>query len=117
MAPRPAPRRRHATRAERGLLVLAVWQFEDDPREQRKRVDWPRPGAGRGAAIDPGALEPGDALLRFGDDPNAPPRYCHSVRDDEFEAWPGALGLACVDDFRADGARGIANRYAVLRRA
>ncbi|MEZ4279597.1 MAG: class I SAM-dependent methyltransferase [Myxococcota bacterium] len=103
--------------ASRGRLVLAVWQFEDDPREQRKRVDWPAAATGGGAAIDPAALEPGDALLRFGDDPGAPPRYCHSVRDAEFEAWPAALGLACAGDFRADGARGIANRYAVLRRA
>lgn len=101
-----------------GLLVLAAWQFEDDPREQRKRVDWSRAAEAHGAAaIDPGALEPGDALLRFGDDPMAPPRYCHSVRDDEFEGWPDALELAVVGDFRADGARGIANRYAVLRRA
>jgi SAM-dependent methyltransferase len=100
-----------------GLLVLAVWQFEDDPREQRKRVDAAGSSTWGGAGIDPGALEPGDALLRFGDDPSAPPRYCHSVRDEELEGWPAALGLACIADFRADGASGIANRYAVLRRA
>lgn len=103
--------------APASLLVLAVWQFADDPREQRKRVAWPALGPILGAPVDPDALEPGDALLRFGDDPAAPPRYCHSVRDDEVEAWPDALGLALVGDFRADGARGIANRYAVLRRA
>ena len=101
-----------------GLLVLAAWQFEDDPREQRKRVDWARSAGEQGEApIDPGALEPGDALLRFGDDPLAPPRYCHSLRDDEIEGWPGALGLSVVAEFRADGARAVANRYAVLRRA
>ena len=102
--------------APSGLLVLAAWQFEGDPREERKRVDWQQLGPVLGEHLDPDELEPGDALLRFGDDPSAPPRYCHPVRDSEFEGWPRALGLSLVADFRADGARGTANRYAVLRR-
>ncbi len=100
-----------------GLLALAAWQFEDDPRERRKQVEPAAVGAVLGAPLDPATLEPGDALLRFGDDPAAPPRYCHSIRDAEFETWPAALGLSLLEDFRADGARGVSNRYAVLRRA
>lgn len=103
--------------APAGLLVLAAWQFGEDPRERRKQVGWPAHGPILGTSIDPAALEPGDALLRFGDDPTAPPRFCHSIRDDEIETWPDVLGLERIDDFRADGARGVANRYAVLRRA
>ncbi len=103
--------------APSGLLVLAAWQFEDDPREQRKRLEWGALGPVLGESLDPGELEPGDVLLRFGDDPAAPPRFCHPVHDAEFERWPHTLGLSLVADFRADGARGIANRYAVLRRS
>ncbi len=99
-----------------GLLALAAWQFAQDPREQRKRVPVSAIGPVLGALLDPAELEPGDWLLRFGDDPAAPPRYCHQVRDSEFDDWPGALGLARVADFRADGAGGAANRYAVLHR-
>lgn len=102
--------------APSGHLVLTAWQFEDDPREERKRIDWQGLGPVLGEPLDPGQLEAGDTLLRFGEDRNAPPRYCHPVRDVEFESWPNALGLALVADFRADGARGNANRYAVLRR-
>lgn len=102
--------------APSGLLVLAAWQFEDDPREQRKRLEWGALGPVLGEALDPGELEPGDVLLRFGEDPAAPPRFCHPVGDAEFERWPQTLGLALAADFRADGARANANRYAVLRR-
>jgi len=102
--------------APSGLLVLAAWQFEDDPREERKRVDWQDLGPVLGERLDPGELEAGDALLRFGEDRSTPPRFCHPVRDGEFNGWPSALGLSLVADFRADGARGSANRYAVLRR-
>ncbi len=99
-----------------GLLVLAAWQFAEDPREQRKRVPLAAIGPVNGEILEASELEPGDWLVRFGDDPAAPPRYCHQVSEGEFDGWPGTLGLARVADFRADGAGGAANRYAVLRR-
>jgi tRNA (uracil-5-)-methyltransferase TRM9 len=97
-----------------GHLALAAWQFEDDPRERRKRVAVGSLAPVLGEALDPGALEPGDFLLRFGEDPGAPPRYCHQVADAEFAGWPAALGLRCLADYRADGPRGDSNRYAIL---
>lgn len=102
--------------APAGLLVLAAWQFAEDPREMRKQVAWQGLAPVLGSTLDPHALEPGDLLLRFGGDPTAPPRFCHSVPDEELETWPDALGLPLVGDFRADGAHGRSNRYAVLRR-
>lgn len=99
-----------------GLLTLAAWQFADDPREQRKRVPVESLGPVLGRPLDPNALEPGDQLLRFGDDRSAPPRYCHAVDDREFEGWPHALGLAREADYLADGRAGRSNRYALLRR-
>ena len=54
---------------------------------------------------------------RFGDDPGAPPRYCHQVSEAEFERWPGVLGLEPVDRYNADGAEGDLNRYWILRKA
>lgn len=99
-----------------GRLALATWQFEGDPREERKRVAFADAGLVLGHSIDASELEPGDALLRFGSVPGAPPRYCHAVAAAEFEAWPRALGLELVADYWADGARGASNRYAILRR-
>lgn len=101
--------------APTGLLVAAAWQFDGDPREQRKRVAWETLGPVLGETLDPSDLEAGDWLLRFGEDPAAPPRYCHCVADGELASWPGALGMAAVDDYRADGARGDANHYLCLR--
>jgi len=99
-----------------GCLALAVWRFADDPREGRRRVPIESLGPILGHRLDPADLEPGDSLLRFGDDADRPPRYCHAVDDAELEAWPGQLRLGLLADFRADGARGDANRYALMRR-
>ncbi|MFO0691489.1 MAG: class I SAM-dependent methyltransferase [Myxococcota bacterium] len=101
--------------ARGGLLALAIWQFADDPREARKRVAFASAGRVLGHSIDESQLEPGDALLRFGADPTAPPRYCHAVTAAELESWPDALGLEPVDDYEDDGPHGRSNRYAVLR--
>ena len=100
-----------------GLLVFTAWQFASRPRFDRRRVEWSTLGPVRGEAIDVGRLEAGDHLLRFGDDPKAPPRYCHQVSDEEFATWTGALGLEAIADYRADGAEGDLNRYGIFRRA
>ena len=105
-----------AARLDRGgILAVTTWQFGDRPRFDKRRVDWDEVGEVLGAPIDRGALEEGDALLRFGDDPTAPPRYCHQVSESEFESWPGALGLDPVARFQSDGAAGDLNRYWILR--
>ena len=44
-------------------------------------------------------------------------RYCHYIDDAEHEALVAATGLELEADFRADGAGGQLNRYAVLRKA
>lgn len=99
-----------------GILALAAWQFGGRPRFARRTVAWDSLGPILGSPIDLKRLEPGDTLLRFGDVPFAPPRYCHQVSEDEFLSWPDILGLEAADEYRADGAAGDLNRYWVLRR-
>jgi SAM-dependent methyltransferase len=100
-----------------GLLALAAWQFAGRPRFARRQVDWAELPAVLGTSLNLEALEPGDQLLRFGSDPELPPRYCHQVADEELDALPAELDLALEADFRADGAEGDLNRYLLLRRA
>jgi len=102
--------------ARGGILALATWQFADRARFARRRVAWSELGPVLGEEVDVGCLEDGDALLRFGDDPKRPPRYCHQVADAEFEAWPEQLGLESLAEYRSDGAQGDLNRYRVLVR-
>jgi SAM-dependent methyltransferase len=97
-----------------GLLALTAWQFADRPRFQRRRAQWSELPPLLGASLDPAQLEPGDHLLRFGEDPDKPPRYCHQLSNAELDALPEALDLTLVDDFHADGAEGDLNRYLVL---
>lgn len=99
-----------------GLLALATWQFADRERFARRSVAWSEVGPVLGEEIDASTLESGDFLLRFGDDPSLPPRYCHQVADAEFESWPDQLGLDALAEYRADGAQGDLNRYWVLTR-
>lgn len=104
--------------ARGGLLVFTTWQFAEHARFDRRRVEWSSLGPVLGQPIDLSLLEPGDQLLRFGDDPAAPPRYCHQVSDEEFESWATDLDLDLewVSVFRADGAQGNLNRYGILKR-
>lgn len=99
-----------------GRLALAAWQFADRERFARRTLDWSAAGRVLDQPIDPGELEPGDRLLRFGEDETTAPRYCHQVADREFEDWPQALGLEALAEYRADGAEGDLNRYWVLTR-
>lgn len=69
-----------------------------------------------GRTVDPARLEAGDGLLRFGADPERPPRYCHQVDEAEIAGWSSELGLEGVDDYLADGAEGDLNRYRILAR-
>jgi SAM-dependent methyltransferase len=100
-----------------GILALAAWQFADRTRFARRRVAWSDLGPVHGEEVNTAHLEEGDLLLRFGDDPTRPPRYCHQVSGAEFESWPDRLGLTVLADYRADGAQGDLNRYWILQRA
>ncbi len=104
-----------------GLLALTVWQFAGRDRFERRRVSWSQPGPVLGSPIDVDGLEPGDALLRFGADPEAPPRYCHQVDAGELEALARAAAEEGLEappsaDFSADGEGDALNRYLVMRR-
>jgi SAM-dependent methyltransferase len=104
-----------------GLVAIAAWQFAGRERFERRRVDWRDMAPIGGETIDPSQLEDGDTLLRFGPDPEMPPRYCHQVADremDDIGTDLGSFGLDVdsVDDYRADGSEGDLNRYRVLRR-
>ena len=99
-----------------GLLAITSWQFAGRARFEKRKVAWESIGPVLGESIDVADLDPGDTLLRFGDDPEAAPRYCHQVSPEEFEGWPSALGLETVADFRADGAQGDLNRHWIARK-
>ncbi len=102
--------------APSGTLALAAWQFGGRPRFERRTVAWDSLGPILGSPVDLERLEPGDTLLRFGNVPFAPPRYCHQVAEDEFLGWPEVLGLTAADEYHADGSAGDLNRYWLLRR-
>lgn len=90
-----------------GYLAVTFWQLHQSPRIRRLRVPWSEhPG------IDPGRLEPGDELLRFGGDLR---RYCHFCSAAEVAALLHASGLEEVTRFLADGHDGQLNEYLLLR--
>jgi len=98
------------------LLALTLWRFAGRPRFEKRRVAWDAIGPVLGEPVDPDQLEPGDALLRFGDDPDAAPRYCHETDSAELTAWAAESGLETVETFSADGAQGDLNTHWIARR-
>lgn len=97
-----------------GLLVFTTWRVAHDPRLAERRVDWQRYNARAHAAVDPTDLEPGDALLAWGEG-DAVVRYFHEFPESELRAYARALPLACEARYRADGPRGDGNEYLVFR--
>ena len=113
-----------------GLLALTCWQFADDPRFERRRLDWALE-----AGVDPAELEPGDHLLRWGTGDtegrrqsrrrssrrlrrqrvgrpaHQARRYCHHTGEPELERLIDGLPLAEVDRYRSDGPGGCQNLY------
>jgi SAM-dependent methyltransferase len=97
-----------------GLLALAFWRFDAFERFRARRLSidaWNRDAS---VPIDASQLEPGDRLLRWGEDPRTV-RYCHHVDDAEASRLLGATGLERVAQYDADGREGNLNRYFVLR--
>ncbi|MDY7095314.1 MAG: class I SAM-dependent methyltransferase [Acidobacteriota bacterium] len=99
-----------------GTLAVSFWCFGELQRFQRRRVPWSE--LSQEHSLGPAStdsLEEGDWLLRWGDGDAL--RYCHAASAAEIDALAAAPGLPLCDDFRADGAGGILNRYLVWRRA
>ncbi len=93
-----------------GCLALSFWQFLDSPQLAAKQLDWAT------CAIDPTAVEPGDALLPWHQGTYAV-RYVHQVDAAELTRLAAHSGLEIITTYRADGKRGDLNLYALLRRA
>ena len=96
--------------APNGLVAFTCWQFVDDPRFEKRRLDWSEE-----ASIDPAELEPGDHLLRWGPAESGARRYCHHTDDPELERLAHGLPLAEVDRYRADGPGNRQNLYWLAR--
>ena len=98
-----------ASAAERvqpgGYLVFAAWRFYEEERFRNRVVPWPSDIA----------VERNDFLLDWRRGERAL-RYCHYVDDEEHQSLIAATGLSVVEDYRADGASGQLNRYAVMRK-
>jgi 2-polyprenyl-3-methyl-5-hydroxy-6-metoxy-1,4-benzoquinol methylase len=91
-----------------GIVALSTWQFLASERLSNKQVEWTEVG------VDPGELEPGDALLPWNQGARAL-RYVHQLDLAEVETLAHAAGLRVIDTFRADGKEGNLNLYALLR--
>ena len=91
-----------------GTLAVAFWRRVAEQDEAR-RVPW------EVAQIDARDLEPGDRLLRFGDDPSVY-RFSHFADEAELARLARAVPLPLAGRFEADGAGGISNAYLLWRR-
>jgi len=100
--------------ARGGLLVFTTWRVAHDPRLAARRVDWARYNARAATPVDARDLEPGDALLPWGEG-DAVVRYFHEFSETELRAIAHALPLASEERFRADGPHGDGNEYLVFR--
>jgi SAM-dependent methyltransferase len=97
-----------------GLLALTRWCFAESAERRRRIVPWQLYDERAQPPIDPGDLEPGDHLLRFGT--AGALRYCHAASADELDALLAGLALEPVDEWYADGEDLRENHYRVLRR-
>ncbi|MEM1248202.1 MAG: class I SAM-dependent methyltransferase [Acidobacteriota bacterium] len=100
-----------ATLTPEGRLLVTCWQFQEDPRFASRCAEW------RSIGLREDDVEPGDALLRWGDSGDASAvRYCHATAPDELTRLARSSKLELADTFYADGKSGRLNLYAVLRR-
>ncbi len=99
--------------APRGVLALTCWQFEADPRFDRRRLPWSESPV----PVDARDLEPGDHLLRWGDSGAAGAvRYSHFTPREEIAELAAAAGAEVTRTYLADGRSGQLNLYALLQR-
>jgi SAM-dependent methyltransferase len=102
--------------APSGSLALSVWRFGAFERFRRRIVPWETYNLGASQRVETSQLEPGDYLLRFGEDAD-PPRYCHYSDDEETKALLEGLPIQATLCFDADGRSDCYNRYLLLRRS
>ncbi len=96
-----------------GILAFTCWQFEALERFQKRILRWDEFSDAAIGPIDPGQLEAGDHLLRWGDAGSV--RYCHFANEDEIRSLVDSLPGEQVASYRADGREGNLNRYLVIR--
>ena len=84
-----------------GVLAAAFWQFADAPRFRKRILDWSKSPV----PVDPGDLEPGDHLLRWGgaSEGNGAVRYCHHFTDEEIDALIDLPGMTVHDRYASEG--------------
>lgn len=90
-----------------GRLLVSTWQFLTHPRMREKILPWDVAG------LDPSQVDPGDALVRWGD---AGVRYCHHVSRDELLALCEACGLEVERMWETGDSHGALSLNAVVRR-
>lgn len=87
-----------------GWLVFTAWRFMEDEKLRKRILPW-------SGGFE---VEKNDYLLDWRRGQIAE-RYCHYIDAAEHEALVAASGLRLAGDYRADGAGGNLNRYAVLQ--
>ncbi|MCS6844231.1 MAG: class I SAM-dependent methyltransferase [Caldilineales bacterium] len=93
-----------------GMLAVSTWQFLESPRLQRRLVPWEAVG------LTPADVDPGDYLLDWRQGGYGL-RYCRLINEAELLRLAAEVGLAVSTTFRADGAEGTLNLFAVLTKA
>jgi tRNA (uracil-5-)-methyltransferase TRM9 len=91
-----------------GRILLANWQFLNNPRQRRKVVPWEEAG------LTPADVELDDFLLSWQREGYGL-RYVCLIDAAETAALAGESGLLVVDQFRSDGREGDLNLYTVLQ--
>ncbi len=93
-----------------GLLALTCWQFADNPGFEKRQLDWTSE-----EDVDPAELEPGDHLLRWGDQVSPARRYCHHTGEAELNRLVAGVRQVETWRYRSDGPGGRQNLYSLLR--
>jgi tRNA (uracil-5-)-methyltransferase TRM9 len=92
-----------------GRLLLANWQFMDNPRQRRKVVAWEDIG------LTASGVEANDYLVSWQREGSGL-RYVCLIDTAETAALARESGLALVDHFRSDGREGDLNLYTILQK-
>ena len=102
-----------------GLLVLSFWQFAIEQRFERRMVPVEAYNRAASSPIDPAQLEPGDFLLRWGDQENAKAaiRYCHFTSAEEAGALIEGFPRRSSRRFAPTVAKADLNSYLVARKS
>ena len=100
--------------AATGIIALTIWRLPNDPRFETRVVPWHEYNAKAQSPLALEQLEPGDTLLRWGNDPGAPYRYCHFPGSAELDQLLAGSGLRVRSRFLSDGRQNQLNEYVLL---